>query len=186
MVVSTLLGVWGAIVVRDYDNDLPFLWFGVVGIGAALVGLALLLAKRRVIVDILGGIAFTLLGNILLIYSADLFYRSSFPDYDYSFHLNFIFIFLCTFISILVLLLLGMRFTVHSASIRIGIVVGALIIIVGIGVFLYTYPFIDYHDYEPAPKILPWLSILQILLGIVTIIVPFLKRRRNKQTLQPA
>src|SRR5207244_9893376 len=64
MVLSAILGIWGGKAAYDYDSSLPFLWFDVVGIGAALVGLAFLLTKGRTIVDILGGIAFTLLGDI--------------------------------------------------------------------------------------------------------------------------
>src|SRR5947207_11156835 len=46
--LSVILSVWGSKAVGDYfGSDSPFPWFIVVGIGAALVGLALLLARGR-------------------------------------------------------------------------------------------------------------------------------------------
>ena len=174
MVLSALLGVWGGKAAYDYGYSLPFLWFDVVGIGAALVGLAFLLAKGRAIVDILGGIAFTLLGDILFVYSA--YFFSGYYYFRY-----YPLAFWCTNISILFLLLLGTRFFVRSASIIIGSVVGALIIITGIGLLIYSQSFTVYI-YSLRINVKLWLSIVQILLGIVTIIVPLLKGRRNKQS----
>jgi serine/threonine protein kinase len=186
MVLSALLGVWGAIVVRDYSNDLPFLWFGVVGIGATLVCLALLLSRGRVIVDILGGIAFTLLGNILLIFGLYLFYMSDFRYYyDDNAPFNFRFMFWCTIIATLLLLLLGTRLLVRSANLRIGAIFGALLLIVGIAWLIYSRSFTDdvYNYYTVIlPNVVPWLAIAEILLGIVALIIMLLKGRRNKQT----
>jgi len=168
IVVSALLGVWGTKVVGDNIDYSISLWFGVVGIGAALVGLAFLLAKGRVIVDILGGIAFILLSDVLFYvcgFQSDLIGSYSYVD-------NISIIIGCVGISILVLLLLGMRFFLGSASRRIGSVFGIFILIVG-SVFLIS-------------NVVQWLSILQILLGTVIIIIPFLKRRPSKQTPLPS
>src|SRR6266852_5058410 len=77
---------WGGQIVHSYicwyidscfDPIESVFLFGDVGIGAALIGLALLLANGRAIGDIIGGIAFTLLGDILLFYSLHLFYGST-------------------------------------------------------------------------------------------------------------
>lgn len=176
MVLSAILGIWGGKAAYDYDSSLPFLWFDVVGIGAAVVGLAFLLAKGRAIVDILGGIAFTLLGDILLIYSVYLYYSMYESFYYYYYIITW-----CTIISILFLLLLGTRFLVRSASVILGSVVGALIIIAGIGLPIYSLRFPSYFIAFP-PNFVLWLSTVQILLGVVTIIVPLLKGRRNKQS----
>src|SRR5439155_1800273 len=76
MMLSAILGIWVGQIVHSnscyadicVDPIESVFLFGDVGIGAVLIGQALLLANGRAIVDIIGGIAFTLLGDILLFY----------------------------------------------------------------------------------------------------------------------
>ena len=198
MVLSAILGIWGGQIVHSYscwdinscfDPIESVFLFGDVGIGAALIGLALLLANGRAIGDIIGGIAFTLLGDILLFYSSHLFYGSTLaynvipwpglaPSYG-----TFLFMLECASISTLLLLLLGVRFFVRSANTILESVVGALMIIVGTVLLIYTLPFVQ-TNYANLPNLLSWLWILQILLGIVVIIFQLRKGRRNKQSAQ--
>jgi hypothetical protein len=177
MVLSVLLGFWNANALNDDFSDAPSFWVSAVGISAALVGLVFLLVKRRDIVDILGGIAFILLSDILLFacgYEKDILELRSYDNFPY------VITPLCISINIFVLLLLGVRFFVHSTSIRIGSIVGTLIMIVGLVLFISTPTLDD----SPFSNLARWLSIAQILLGIVTIIIPLRKRRQNKHIAQ--
>ncbi len=179
MALNVLLGIWIGLIGLIAQPS-GFLWFDVGGIGAAVVGLVFLLANGRAIVDILGGIAFTLLGDILLS-------TSGVSSYKFWYYFAGGTIPVCLDISMLLLLLLGARFFVRGANAIIGLVVGVLMIMAGFGLTtMYYMYYISYHIYHPswAYQFHPWLAILQILLGIVVIIVTLRKGRRNKQSAQ--
>ncbi len=167
--------------IHRYSN---FFWFDVVGIGAALIGLAFLRANGRVIVDIIGGIAFTLLSNILLFQETDFFRYFS---YLFSDDRPLLFAFLGASISAFLLLLLGARFFARSANALLGSVVGALMIIAGIVFLILRWNDASLHLHLPASwlwilPILLW--ILPILLGIVVVIVALRKEWLNRQRRQ--
>ncbi len=174
MLLSALLGIWGSQIVQNYIMNIdqtyptPGYWFAVVGIGAALVGLAFLVANGRFIVDILGGITFTVLGDILLFYIA---YNYVFPPLP-----------VYASVSTLPLLLLGARFFVRSANTILGSVVGTLMIIAGIILLNYTLFPVQFNYGNPLYIMSLW--VLQILLGIVVIVITIRKGRRTKQSAQ--
>jgi serine/threonine protein kinase len=202
MALSTLLGIRGGQIVSGWGGT--FFVFDVVGIGTALVGLALLLSNGRAIGDILGGIAFTILGDLLLFYNTYTFYASGFV-YNFVYNNtspispeNFRLLLACASISTLLLFLLGVRFFVRSAVAIIAYIVGTSMMIVGSGLLIFSYTiapnawlvfgFFPTYEINPAnlPNIMSLISMLQIILGIVVIILPFLIGRRKKLSTQSA
>jgi serine/threonine protein kinase len=140
--------------------------FYVVGIGAAMVGLIFLLTKGRFLVDILGGIAFTIFGTLaLLVFSS---YQAYWYPETY--------IVPVLFINTL-LLLVGMRFYLRKANTPGGLIFGGFLIIVGT---LAVTSSIDH----PSIRLEIGLLLPSAILGIVAIIVTFRKRQLNKPRAQ--
>ena len=138
----------------------------VVGIGAATVGLIFLLTKGRFLVDILGGIAFTIFGTLaLLVFSSSTAYW--YPQ---------AYIVPVLFINTL-LLLVGMRFYLRKANTPGGLIFGGFLIIAG------TLAVTNSIDH-PSTGLEIGLLLPSAILGIVTIIVTFRKRQLNKPRAQ--
>jgi serine/threonine protein kinase len=140
----------------------------VVGIGAAMVGLIFLLTKGRFLVDILGGIAFTIFGTLaLLVFSS--YHAYEYPE---------TYIVPILLINIL-LLLVGMRFYLRKANTPGGLIFGGFLIAVGIVGTLAAN-----SAYYPSIGLVIELLLPSAILGIVTIIVTFRKRQLNKSRAQ--
>ncbi len=192
IVLSAFLGIWGAQTIHSditnynsYDPIENFFWFADVCIGVALVGLAFLLAKGRAIIDMLGGIAFIVLGDILLLYSSHLFFASSLA-YNAGCSLcsapsdTFSTMQPIASIGTLFLFFLGTRFFVRSANPNPGYAVGTLTIITAIIVIIASQPFLQIN-YVNLPNFVTVIAIVQILLGVAIIIMSIRRSQRNKQ-----
>lgn len=166
------LGIGNSII--QFDNGLPSagIWLLVAGIGAAVVGLTFLLVKGRFLVDIFGGIALAVLGDLALLACLSDIVSST---YTY-----------VVFIPILniILLLVGTRFFLRSANMIGGFIFGVLLIVAGILVSASINTHFNSYGISNilvAPFII-WVP--SFVLGVVAIIVTFLKRRRNKRRVQ--
>ncbi len=130
------------------------------------VGLIFLLTKGRFLVDILGGIAFTIFGTLAL---------PVFSSYTAYFHPQ-TYLVPILFINTL-LLLVGMRFYLRKANTPGGLIFGGFLIIAG------TLAVTNSIDH-PSTGLEIGLLLPSAILGIVTIIVTFRKRQLNKPRAQ--
>ena len=161
-------------------------WLAVAGIGASIVGLLFLLARKRLHFDIPGGIAFTLLGNLVLftvldggVYNVYIDGENWLTVWRDSFHSFFSFVFVFSAL----LLFLGTRFVLRGVKGKGKIIFGAFLIVAGTIVALIIQNHLDQGIYVGTnftPHIplttLTWL--LTITLGLNAI---FASRRRLDQ-----